>query len=100
MRVGHSKALLVECGECCVSARYMSKSQNVPVVLFPLSKSLRAEFGTLRVALWHWSWDLPPGQQYIGSDCVASCHFWGIQRTPAPVGLPRGQAVAQSLVHL
>lgn len=64
------------------------------MVLFPVEKALRAEFGTCKGVPWCLELRTDHGPQYTGSDCEAFCSYWGIEHTLAPVGRPTGNAVA------
>jgi len=90
---------VVDCGDRYVLACEVSKSQEAPVVLFPVDKALRAEFGTPRGVPWGLELRSDHGPQYTGSDCEALCHYWGIEHTLAPVGRPTGNAVAERLIQ-
>jgi hypothetical protein len=75
------------------------RSVEAPVVLFPVEKALRAEFGTPRGVPWGLELRSDHGPQYTGGDCEALCHYWGIEHTLAPVGRPTGNAVAERLIQ-
>jgi putative transposase len=92
-------APVVDGGDRYVLACEVSKSQEASVVLFPVEKALRAEFGTPRGVPWGLELRSDHGPQYTGGDCEALCHYWGIEHTLAPVGRPTGNAVAERLIQ-
>lgn len=90
---------VVDCGDRYVLACEVSKSQEAPVVLFPVEKALRAEFGTPKGVPWGLELRSDHGPQYTGSDCETFCCRWGIEHTLAPVGRPTGNAVAERIIQ-
>ena len=76
----------------------VTKSQESSVVLAPLQRSLKAEFGhSLRVPD---GLELRSdhGPQYTGGDCEQLCRTWRLDHTFAPVGRPTGNAVVERLI--
>lgn len=90
---------VVDCGDRYALACEVSKSQEAPVVLFPVEKALRAQFGTPKGVPWGLELRSDHGPQYTGSDCEAFCCRWGIEHTLAPVGRPTGNAVVERLIQ-
>lgn len=89
---------VVDCGDRFVLGVHVTKSQEAPAVLAPLSKALHEEFGAaanvpdgLEVRTDH-------GPQYTSSTCDALCREWGLEHTFAPVGRPTGNAVAERVI--
>lgn len=88
---------VVDCGDRVVLALHVTKSQEAPDVLAPLTEALCAQFGTpanvphgLEVRTDH-------GPQYTSSTCDALCRAWGLEHTFAPVARPTGNAVVERL---
>jgi len=90
---------VVDCGDRYVFACEVSKSQEAPVVLFPVEQSMREQFGSSRSVPWGLELRSDHGPQYTGSDCVALCAHWGLDHTLAPVGRPTGNAVTERLIQ-
>ena len=90
---------VVDCADRYALACEVSKSQEAQVVLFPVEKALRAEFGTPKAIPWALELRTDHGPQYTGGDCEAFCHHWGIEHTLAPVGRPTGNAVVERFIQ-
>jgi len=90
--------LVVDCGDRVALAASVSKSQESPVVLAPLDKSLRAEFHEPRNVPAGLELRSDHGSQFTGGDCEELCHHWHLEHTFAPVGRPTGNAVVERLI--
>jgi putative transposase len=89
---------VIDCGDRFVFACGVSRSQEAPEVLAPLTESLQSEFGrpdevpdALELRSDH-------GPQYTGTDCWELCEHWRLDHTLAPVGRPTGNAVAERFI--
>lgn len=89
---------VIDCGDRFVFGVEVTKCQEAPSVLAPLSQALRECFGVaanvpdgLEVRTDH-------GPQYTSSTCDELCREWGVEHTFAPVGRPTGNAVAERLI--
>jgi len=68
---------VVDCGDRYVLACEVSKSQEAPVVLFPVDN----------------------GPHYMGGDCEALCHHWGSSTRWPLWEFPAGKAVAECFIE-
>jgi transposase InsO family protein len=89
---------VIDCGDRFVFGVHVTKCQEAPAVLAPLSQALRDQFGVpanvpdgLEVRTDH-------GPQYTSTTCDDLCREWGVEHTFAPVGRPTGNAVAERLI--
>jgi transposase InsO family protein len=89
---------LIDCGDRFMLGVHVTKSQEAPAVLAPLSQALLERFETaanvpdgLEVRTDH-------GPQYTSSTCDDLCRAWGLEHTFAPVGRPTGNAVAERVI--
>lgn len=89
---------VVDCGDRFVLSVGVTKCQEAPSVLAPLTQALREQFGAavnvpdgLEVRTDH-------GPQYTSTTCDDLCRAWGLEHTLAPPGRPTGNAVAERLI--
>jgi putative transposase len=89
---------VIDCGDRVVFGVHVTKCQEAPEVLAPLTQALREQFGVaanvpdgLEVRTDH-------GPQYTSSTCDELCREWGVEHTFAPVGRPTGNAVAERII--
>lgn len=90
---------VIDCGDRTGLACEVMKSQQAPMVLAPVEKSLVAEFGEPANVPWDLEFRSDHGTQYTGRDCEALCEHWGVTHTFAPVGRPTGNAVAERFIQ-
>lgn len=90
--------LVVDCGDRVALAASVSKSQESPVILGPLAKSLEKEFLEPRNVPEGLELRSDHGSQFTGRDCEELCQHWHLDHTFAPVGRPTGNAVVERLI--
>jgi len=90
---------VIDCGDRYGLACDVMKSQEAPMVLSPLARSLTTEFGNPVHVPWDLELRTDHGPQYTGSDCEALCTQWQVTHTLAPVGRPTGNAVAERFIQ-
>jgi len=90
---------VIDCGDRYGLACEVMKSQEAPMVLSPLARSLTQEFGEPANVPWGLEFRSDHGPQYTGADCEALCAHWRVTHTLAPVGRPTGNAVAERFIQ-
>lgn len=90
---------VIDCGDRYGLACDVMKSQEAPMVLSPVARSLTTEFGAPANVPWHLELRSDHGPQYTGADCEALCTHWQVLHTLAPVGRPTGNAVAERFIQ-
>jgi putative transposase len=90
---------VIDCGDRFVFEIGVSKSQESPIVLGPVERTLWGEFGRPEVVPAELELRTDHGSQYTGADAESLCKRWGIDHTFAPVGRPTGNAVAERVIQ-
>ena len=90
---------VIDCGDRYGLACDVMKSQEAPMVLSPVARSLTLEFGSPTNAPWDLELRTDHGPQYTGRDCEILCKEWNVTHTLAPVGRPTGNAVAERFIQ-
>jgi putative transposase len=90
---------VIDCGDRYGLACDVMKSQEAPMVLSPVARSLTVEFGSSTNVPWDLELRTDHGPQYTGNDCEALCKQWNVTHTLAPVGRPTGNAVAERFIQ-
>jgi transposase InsO family protein len=89
---------VIDCGDRCLLACDVTKSQASAAVLAPVVGALKAAFGTAAGVPDGLELRSDHGPQYTGGDCEALCQQWRLSHTFAPVGRPTGNAVAERVI--
>lgn len=92
-------APVIDCGDRYVLACAVTKPQEAPSVLAPVTEALREAFGRPDLVPDGLELRTDHGPQYTGADCDALCAEWRLDHTLAPVGRPTGNAVAERVIQ-
>jgi putative transposase len=90
---------VIDCGDRVVFDVAVTKSQEAPAVLAPVTRALEDCFGAPACVPDGLELRSDHGPQYTGSDCGALCQAWRVEQTFAPVGRPTGNAVAERFIE-
>jgi len=90
---------VIDCGDRVVFEVGVSKSQESPIVLGPVDRTLWREFGHPEAVPAGLEIRSDHGPQYTGADAEKLCTRWGVEHTFAPVGRPTGNAVAERVIQ-
>jgi len=90
---------VIDCGDRYGLACDVMKSQEAPMVLSPVARSLTVTFGSPTNVPWDLELRTDHGSQYTGRDCEILCKEWNLTHTLAPVGRPTGNAVAERFIQ-
>ena len=90
---------VIDCGDRVVFEIEVTKSQESPVVLAPVERSLEEAFGSPTATPAGLELRSDHGPQYSGADCQELCEAWRLEHTFAPVGRPTGNAVAERFIR-
>lgn len=91
-------APVVDCGDRFALACAVTRSQEAPEILAPLTESLTREFDRPEEVPDGLELRTDHGPQYTGADCWELCAHWRLDHTFAPVGRPTGNAVAERFI--
>lgn len=91
--------LTVDCGCRSVLDGAATLSQEATPVLATVAQSLNAEFGTPAAVPDGLDLRSDYGPQYTGAAAAALATHWGFEQTFAPVGRPKGNAVAERTIQ-
>jgi putative transposase len=89
---------VIDCGDRVVLDFEVTKSQESPAVLAPISRALEEQFGRAANVPDGLELRSDHGPQYTGEDCFQLCDRWRLDHTFAPVGRPTGNAVAERFI--
>lgn len=90
---------VIDCGDRVALALDVSKAQDAPAILAPITRALLAEFGHPSAVPPGLELRTDHGSQYTGADCDDLCRAWHVDHTLAPVGRPTGNSVVERFIR-
>ncbi len=89
----------VDCGCRSLLGCTVSERRDAPTLLESIREALEAEFGSAANVPDGLEWRTDHGPQFTGGDARDLCAEWNVDHTFAPIGRPRGNAVAERFIR-